>query len=330
MVASQPAAVTLVLGEEELLAERAVTGAVRAATEALGEATTVEQVRAGGLPEGFAMGLATASLFGGGRVVVVDDAHELDAQAREAVLAAARSPDQGVVLVLRAPAVGRQSRFFNDLGEHATVVKVPRLKAGERTRWLKGELRARGRKADDRAVAAIVEHTGTDLRELAGAVAKLHVAVPPPAPITAADVAEHLARTAEHGIFELTDAVFAGNPQQALGHLDALIDQGEEPLGLLSLLARQLRLLLRVADHAALRPAQVAELLGGGVRDWQVERARRQIRRYRPDQLRDGLAAVAAADAEVRSGSLPGRVLLELVVARLAVPDAPWRSSDPG
>jgi DNA polymerase-3 subunit delta len=81
--------VTLVLGEEELLAERAVADAVAAARERLGAGTSVEEVRAGGLPDGFAMGLATASLFGGGRVVVVQEAEGLDGPARDAVLARA-------------------------------------------------------------------------------------------------------------------------------------------------------------------------------------------------------------------------------------------------
>src|SRR3712207_8321174 len=84
--------VTLVLGEEELLAERAVADAVAAAVERLGPGTSVEEVRGGGLPDGFAMGLATASLFGGGRVVVVQDADGLDGAAREAVLALAADP----------------------------------------------------------------------------------------------------------------------------------------------------------------------------------------------------------------------------------------------
>ena len=82
--------VTLVLGEEELLAERAVADAVAVAGARLGPGTSVEEVRAGGLPAGFAMGLATASLFGGGRVVVIQEADGLDATAREAVLALGR------------------------------------------------------------------------------------------------------------------------------------------------------------------------------------------------------------------------------------------------
>jgi DNA polymerase III delta subunit len=323
MPAAQSA--TLVLGEEELLAERAVADAVREAVAVLGEGTMVEQVRAGALPEGFALGLSTLPLFGGGRVVVVEDAQELDARARASVLATASEPPSGTVLVCRAAGPGRQGRFLEELGRHAKVVRTPRLRPAERTRWLKSELRARGRKADERAVATLLELTGGNLRALAGAVAKLHVAVPPPAPITTADVQEHLARTAERGVFDLTDAVYAGDLQAALGHLAALLDQGEDPIGLLSMLARQLRTLLRVADHPQAPATRVAQLLGGGVRDWQVERARRQLRRWQPEQLRRALGAVAEADVEIRSGALQGALAIELVVARLARPEAPWR-----
>src|SRR5829696_8916191 len=253
--------VTLVLGEEELLAERAVSDAVAAARERLGPGTSVEEVRGGGLPDGFAMGLATASLFGGGRVVVVQEADALDAVARDAVLALA---------------------------------------------------------ADPAAVAAVVDTVGQDLRQLAGAVAKLHVAVPPPTVLTAGHVTEFLAQTADRGIFELTDAVFAADAATALDRLDALIDQGEDPIRLLGFIASQLRLLLRVADHPELPKGQVASLLGGGVRDWQVDRARRQLRRFRPGDLHRALDLIAEADAHIRNGTSSPRLLLELLIARLA------------
>ena len=310
--------VTLVLGEEELLAERAVAEAVAVARERLGPGTSVEEVRGGGLPDGFAMGLATASLFGGGRVVVVQEADGLDATAREAVLALAADPGAATAVVLRAAAPGRQAKFFKDVQRDAATVLVAKLRPAERGSWLRAEVRRLGRKADEAAVAALIDTVGQDLRELAGAVAKLHVAVPPPTLLTAGHVTEFLAQTADRGIFELTDAVFAADAATALDRLDALIDQGEDPIRLLGFIASQLRLLLRVADHPELPKAQVAGLLGGGVRDWQVDRARRQLRRFRPGDLHRALDLIAEADAHIRNGTSSSRLLLELLIARLA------------
>lgn len=316
------APVTLVLGEEDLLAERAVAEAVAAAKEGLGAGTTVEEVSGGALPDGFAMGLATASLFGGGRIVVVREAETLDAPARGAVLAAASDPSPGTVLVLRAAGPGRVAKFFKDLQQHAATVTAAKLKPSERAGWLRTEIRRLGRKADDGAVAALLDTVGQDLRELAGAAAKLHVAVPPPTVWTRAHVTEFLAPTADRGVFELTDAVLGGEPQAALRHLDSLLGQGEDVLGLLGMLARQLRLLLRVLDYGNAPKGQVAQAIGGGVRDWQVDRARRQARGFRPDDLRRALDLIAAADAEVRNGHLPPRLLAELVVTRIAAAGA--------
>jgi DNA polymerase-3 subunit delta len=314
---------TLVLGEEDLLAERAVAEAVAAARDELGDETTVEEVQGGALPDGFAMGLATASLFGGGRVVVVNGADALDATGRQAVLAVARDPSPGTVLVLRAASVGRQAKFFKELQPHAQVVTVARLRPSERASWLRAEVRRLGRKADEGAITALIDTVGQDLRELAGAVAKLHVAVPPPEPLRAAHVTEFLAQTADRGVFDLTDAVFGGDAAAALGHLDSLLAQGEDVLGLLGMLARQLRLLLKVSEHPNAPSGQVAQAIGGGLRDWQVDRARRQARKFQPEVLRRALDMIAEADAGVRNGSLPSRLLLEMVVTRIASAGAP-------
>jgi DNA polymerase III subunit delta len=317
MPTATPANVTLVLGDEELLAERAVHAAVRQAEAALGEATEVSQMHAKGLPDGFALGLSTPSLFGGGRVVVIDDAQELDAQARAAVLDAARDGMPGTVVVLRAATPGRQAKFFAELGKFANVVKVSKLKPSERRAWVKAELKSLDRRSDERAVAALLELVGADLRELAGAVAKLHLAIPPPAPITEPLVRDHLTPAAERTVFELTDAIFAGDAATALDYLASLFEQKEDPMRLLSLLAGQVRRLLQVRAHDGASPARIAQLIG--IPEWQVKKAMPQARRYRPEQLRRALDRIAETNTHILTGAMPNRLLLETLVAGLSV-----------
>jgi DNA polymerase-3 subunit delta len=316
MPTSTPAHVTLVIGDEELLAERAVRAAVGRAEAELGEGTEVEHVHAKALPDGFALGLSTPSLFGGGRVVVIDDAQELDAQARAVVLDLAKEGLPGTVLVLRAPTAGRQAKFLTEVGKLANVVRVAKLKPSERRAWAKAELRELGRRADERAVAAILELVGADLRELAGAVAKLHLAVPPPAPITEPLVRDHLTAAAERTVFEMTDAVFSGDAATALDYLAALFEQKEDPMRLLSLIAGQVRRLLQIRAHDGASPARIAQLVG--IPEWQVKKALPQARRYRPEQLRHALDRIAEANAQIITGALPSRLLLETLVARLS------------
>ena len=311
---------TLVIGEEELLADRAVADAVEAARAELGPDTMVEEVQGGSLPDGFAMGLATASLFGGGRIVVIGGADALDAAGRQAVLATAKDPGPTTVLVLRADGVGRQAKFFKELQEHANVITVQRLKASERSSWLRNEVRRLGRKADEGLIAALVDTVGQDLRELAGAIAKLHVAVPPPAPLERRHVTEFLTKTADRRGYELTDAMLAGEPATALSYLDALFAQGEDPIMLLSMLARQLRNVLYVSEHSSAPSGEVAQALG--IRDWQVRKLGSQARRFHPSVLRRALDLIAETDAQIRNGSPSPSMALELVVSRIAIAGA--------
>src|SRR5829696_7894040 len=120
--------VTLVLGEDGLLAKRAVADAVAAARERLGPG-----------------------------VVVVQEADGLDATAREAVLALAGDPAAATAVVLRAAAPGRQGKFFKDVQRDAATVLVAKLRPAERTSWLRAEVRRLGRKADEAAVASLVD-----------------------------------------------------------------------------------------------------------------------------------------------------------------------------
>lgn len=313
---SSSPAVTVVIGEEEVLAQRAISDIVTAANEAAAGPEVVAQVtRAGELPEGFAMELSTASLFGETRVLVIRDAERLDADMRGAILAVARDPLPGLHLVVWAASVGRLTRFFQDLAKLGRLVRVPRLKAGERVGCVRTELQRRERRATPEAVAAIAEITGEDLRGLLSAVEKVALAVPAPDVITADDVLRHIHRDAQRGVFEFADAIVSGNIQEAMSCLDALLRQGEEPLGLLAILARQLRLGVRVAATSG-RDGQVASALG--IRDWQVQRLRRLLRGAGEEGMQTLLRAVACGDLQVRTGELPGDLVLHLLAARAA------------
>jgi NAD(P)-dependent dehydrogenase (short-subunit alcohol dehydrogenase family) len=66
-------------------------------------------------------------------------------------------------VVLRAAVPGRQARFFKDVQGQAATVLAAKLKPSERASWLRGEVRRLGRKADEAAVAALVERVETEI-----------------------------------------------------------------------------------------------------------------------------------------------------------------------
>ena len=129
--------------------------------------------------------------------------------------------------------------------------------------WL-GELaRQAGVKLPPQATQAFLA-SGLDLDSLATALGTAELAMDEGSPITA-DVAAWAAPPAvELRVFALTDAILQRRPTGVATVLGQLLGQGEAPLGLLALVARQLRQLAAArAELAAGRSAQeLAKIIG--------------------------------------------------------------------
>ena len=112
--AGVPAPVTVIVGDEELLVERAVTAAVALAVAAdaipePGDAgfedgdVQVHQVAAAGLGAGELSGLTAPSLFGGGCVLVVRSAQNVSKDVAAELTRYAANPAPDTVLILTHP-----------------------------------------------------------------------------------------------------------------------------------------------------------------------------------------------------------------------------------
>jgi DNA polymerase-3 subunit delta len=166
----------LVLGDEDLLVERAVSDILRAARTSAGtEAGTgdvpVNRLRAGDVSTHELAELLSPSLFADERVVVL----EAGKDAAALIAAAAADLPPGTMLVVvhsgggRAKALAGQLR---ELGAHThPAAKI--TKAAERADFVRAEFRALKIKADEDTVVAMLESVGSDIRELAAACSQL-------------------------------------------------------------------------------------------------------------------------------------------------------------
>src|SRR5512138_3371441 len=94
-----PDPLLLVLGDEELLAARAVTAAVDAARAAEPDAD-VREYEGGAISAGEVAEMLSPSLFGGRRVLVIRSGQDARKDLIAALLAYAKSPDPEVTLIV--------------------------------------------------------------------------------------------------------------------------------------------------------------------------------------------------------------------------------------
>ena len=160
----------LVLGEEELLVERAVGEVLSAARESAGNADVpVDRMRAGEVTTSELAELLSPSLFADERVLVLESAAYAGKEAVTLIAGAAADLPPGTVLVVVHTGGGRAKALADQLRKlGAEVHPCAKLtKPSERADFVKREFRSHRAKVGDDAVAALLEAVGSDLRELA-------------------------------------------------------------------------------------------------------------------------------------------------------------------
>ncbi len=311
-----PPPVTLVTGPEELLVERAV-GQVIGLARAADPETDVRRLTAAEVEAARLRELTSPSLFGETTVLVIDNAHELAADAATALAAYVREPAEHVRLVLvhsgqanRAKAVLEACR--STMVPEISCPKVTRI--SDRVDFVRSESRSAGRALDDDAARALVDAVGSDLRELSAACAQL--VADTDGPITPEVVTRYYEGRAEVTSFQVAALAMEGRTSEALKQLRFALGCGVAPVLVTSALAAGLRSIGRVASAPrGARPADLARDLG--MPPWKVDVVRRQMRGWNADALADAIAAVAQADGAVKGAggaADPGYALEKAVV----------------
>src|ERR1022692_1756703 len=327
--AGEPASlppVTVIVGEEELLAERAISAIVAAARA--GESgepgdghgpvpgdggPDVHDVRAADLSPGEFTQLTAPSLFGGDCLVIVRAAQDAGKEVAAELTRYAAAPAPEVVLVLTHAGGAKGKALLASLaGQGARRINCPPIKRfGERLDFRRSERGRAGRKADDGGLRSLLDAVGTDLRELAAACSQL--AADTTGVISQAVVTRYYRGRAEATGFTVADRAVEGKLSDALEQLRWALATGVSPVLISSALAQGVRALGRVGSVSRGKSAEAlaAEL---GMPPWKIDRVRQQLRGWAPDGVARAHRAVVVADAQVKGeGASPGYALEQAI-----------------
>ncbi len=314
--------VTVIVGDEELLVERAVSAAVGRAMAAgsdvdgTGGPADVHDVPAAGLTAGELASLASPSLFGGASVLVIRSAQDATANLTTELTRLARSPTPELALIVTHSGGAKNKALIADLvGAGARRVDCPSIKRfGERMEFLRGEFRAASRRADDGGLRALLDAVGTDLRDLAAACSQL--VADTTGLVNQEVVARYYRGRAEATGFSVADKACEGNLAEALEQLRWALATGTSPVLITSALASGLRTLALVGSAGrGPNPNTLAADLG--MPPWKIDRARQQLRGWTAEGLVRAHAAVAEADVQVKGEGASAGYALERAITTI-------------
>jgi DNA polymerase-3 subunit delta len=307
------APVTIVVGEEEFLIDRAVRDLIAAS-----EAGDLHDLDGAALGPGELDALTSPSLFGGGSVVVIRAAQNAakEVAAELTRYAASPAPDAALIMTHAGGAKGKEL-LAGVKAAGAQVIECPKVtRFAERLDFVRGEFRRAGQRADDAAARALLDAVGSDLRELAAACEQLAADAGPGARVDEAVVATYYRGRAEATGFTVADLAVEGHLARALEQLRWALATGVSPVLICSALAQGVRLLGRVSS--APRNLNTAALAAeAGAPPWKIDRVRQQLRGWPPDGVARALHAVAEADAQVKGETTSADYALERAVRRI-------------
>ena len=309
-----PAPLRLVIGEEELLVERAIEQVV-AEVRAADPGAEMRRVRASELsPADLAENLSP-SLFAEARVLVLMAAHEVGKELAAAIVAQSTDLADGIVLVVVHAGGARNKGLVDALRKAGAPVttcnKITRM--DERSDFVRAEARRVGGKITGEAIGALLEAVGSDLRELAAATSQL-------VSDTGGTVDERAVRRyhrgrAESTGFAVADKVVAGDRAGALEALRWAQLLGTPSVLVADALADALRTLAKVGSAGRGDPNRLAGTLG--MPPWKIRKAQQQVRSWGPQALAEAFAAAAEVNADVKGAAADPDYALERAVLRI-------------
>ena len=230
----------------------------------------------------------------------------------------AKEPSEQTVLVFTVEA--------EKLDERKKLVKTFRdacipfspLSADELLQWVNRQAAKLNVTLADGAADHLILYAGTQLRQLARELEKLALYAGPNGTITGEAIERLVSRQAEQNVFALIDDIAHLRLQRAFETLRDLLNQREEPIKILLLIARQFRIIMQVKELARKGYSQQQIASGLGIHPYAVKIAAEQGKRYDNERLIRILTKLADLDYMMKSGKIDKVLGLELFLLELA------------
>jgi DNA polymerase-3 subunit delta len=254
-------------------------------------------------PDEIAGSLSVLSFEGGTRYLLVDDAGAWKA-ARLAPLEQALDelpPETVLVLIVRGKALKQLSKAIEKAGGEVREYAAP--KPWKLPEWCVERARELGLQLDREAAKELVGRVGSSQQRLSRELEKIAIALHPAVNVTAADVEALAAADNAPQVYDLADALVAGDLRETLALAEELEAYGERPGRLMFPVVRRLREVHRAAAllEAGMPEQKVGEALKAP--PWLAKKTVARAKKADTAALERAICVFAELEVSMRGGS---------------------------
>ena len=227
---------------------------------------------------------------------------------------------ESTVMVLVDEKVSAGNPLFKILSVKAQVQSFPLLNTRDLREWLQAYIAQEGGSISSQAVSLLTRLVGSDLWVMSSEAHKL-LLYTSGRRIEEEDIRLLVGYTQQANVFVMVDAIVEFRAQLAEKMLQQLIQQGAVPGYLLSMLTRQMRLIVRAREVNSPR-ISTSELRNrlGIANDFVARKTLEQAKRYSLPRIRHVYRKLLETDIAIKTGKYEPELALSILVAELCQP----------
>lgn len=307
----------LFFGDEEFLIQEALNLIIRRTVDPASQDFNFNTVYCRSASADEIVGLCqTLPFMAERRLVVAREIGSLKAADLELLTSYLKDPSPSTCLVMIAnqPKYDKKA-VLTAVDGHGAVVRFYPLLDRDMLSWIDGWAKERGLGIQREAAQYVWQTLGNDLQAISNELAKAVIYARERKTITLEDVRVVVGDFREFTPFDLADALGMKERERALFILGRLLQEGEQPVGLLGSIAWNFRRLLRAKalEAAGSTFEEIKKKLH--VIFHQADSFHKQVRRYSMEELEEAFSLLLEADRTLKTSSgMGGRLILERLI----------------
>ena len=211
--------------------------------------------------------------------------------------------DAHLILVVTEESLDNRKKLVKELKKQANVTNYNQ-KDMNPINFVSNRLKEHNFEFDSELVKQIVNQVGHDFLVINNEIEKLALYMGDDQKLDAKIIKEVMVQNIMDTIWDLMDVVLVNDKKKTIELYNTLLEIGEDPVKIYTILANQYRLMLevRILNDAGFTNKDIARKLA--VHPYRVELALKHSRKYNPDVLTHYLEKLYELDLKVKSGKI--------------------------
>lgn len=236
-----------------------------------------------------------------------------------------RIPDSTCLVFWQTEEIDKRKKLFQGIKKVGVVLEFKKLNAVALGNWISQYLKKKGKVMKKSVQHFLIENSDylsknstKTLIDMVNEIDKIIDYIGDREEILIEDIEEMLPRRLENDIFKLVDAIGQKDKKNALKFLNDMLREGENGLRILSMIARQFRILIQCKElkERGYTLNEIASKLN--FMPFIVNKGISQARYFDQGILRQAMYSILDMDSKIKTGKIDEKLALEMLIYEYA------------